>query len=307
MNDSMAQPRGGIAPLELSGWKTALSWAAAVLLFVLFASSGVWKITDVQSWAQRIAQLRFPQALSIAAALVFGIAESVAAVLILVPRFRRWGAALTGVLLLGFMGYFAVNYGALHGAECSCFPWVKRVVGPEFFIGDTVLLALAAIAGLWAKPAESMRTAFVILGAVTVFALVFYGVESVRQTGTRGPSTVTVDGRPYSIAEGKVFLFFFDPQCMHCYDAAKSMSHMNWGATRIVAVPVEQPQYAAGFLQDTGLKAVITPDFPTLKKPFGYTAYPFGAAVENGRQKASLTQFEQDEPAATLKKLGFIR
>jgi len=140
-----------------------------------------------------------------------------------------------------------------------------------------------------------------------VFAHVFYGVESVRQTGTRGPSTITVDSRPYSIDEGKVFLCFFNPQCMHCYDAAKAMSQMNWGATRIVAVPVEQPQYAAGFLQDTGLKSVITSDFPSLKKAFGYTAYPFGVAVENGHQKASITQFEQNEPAATLKKLGFIR
>ena len=94
---------------------------------------------------------------------------------------------------------------------------------------------------------------------------------------------------------------------MHCYDAAKAMSHYRWGGTRVVAVPVEEPEYADAFLQETGLKAVVTSDFPSLKTTFGYTTYPFGVALENGREKAPLTQFEQDEPAATLKELGFIQ
>jgi hypothetical protein len=52
---------------------------------------------------------------------------------------------------------------------------------------------------------------------------------------------------------------------------------------------------------------VLTSDFPTLRTTFGYTAYPFGVAVENGREKAPLTQFEAGEPQASLKKLGFIQ
>ncbi|HEV2445526.1 MAG TPA: DoxX family protein [Candidatus Sulfopaludibacter sp.] len=307
MNDSMAQPRGGFASLEAPGWKSALSWLGAVLLSLLFVTSGVWKIASPAAWAVRIAELKFPQSLSTAAALVFGVAETVGAVLILVPRFRRWGAMLIGILLVGFMGYFAVNYGTLHGAECGCFPWVKRVVGPEFFIGDGLMLVLACFAGIWSKPPESLRTAFVILGAVVVFALVSYGVEAVRQTGTKAPDSITVNGQPYSIQEGKVFLFFFNPQCTHCFDAARTMSQFQWGSTRVVAVPVEQPQWAAGFLQETGLKAVVTSDFPTLKTTFGYTAYPFGVAIEDGHEKSPITQFEQNEPGATLRKLGFVQ
>ena len=306
MNDSMAQPRGGIVPLELSSWKTGLNWAAAILLFVLFASSGVWKLASAQAWAMRIAELKFPPSLSLAAALVFGIAETVAALLVLAPRFRRWGSLLIGLLLLGFMGYFAVNYNALRGAECSCFPWIKRVVGPEFFIGDGIMLLLAFVAGIWSRPPEGARTALAIVGAVTVLALAGYGAEAMRQTGARAPDTVAVNGQPYSIRYGRVFLFFFNPQCMHCYDAAKTMAQFNWGGTRVVSVPVEQPQYAEQFLRETGLKSVVTSDFPALKTTFGYTAYPFGVAIENGREKAPLTQFERDEPAATLKKLGFI-
>ena len=313
MNDSMAQPLGHgnyrsvVVPLALPGWKAALSWIAAVLLFVLFVTSGVWKITSPMAWAMRIAELKFPASLATAAALVFGIAETVGAVLILVPRLRRWGAVLIALLLVGFMGYFALNYGALHGAECSCFPWVKRVVGPEFFIGDGLMLLLACFAGIWSKPPESLRTALVIAGTVVVFALVSYGVEAVRQTGTKAPATIAVDGKPYELGHGRVFLFFFNPECTHCYASAKAMSHYRWSGTRVVAVPVEMPQWAPAFLNETGLKAVITSDFASLKTTFGYTTYPFGVAIENGREKAPLTRFDDDEPATSLKKLGFIQ
>ena len=280
---------------------------AAGVLAVLFLISGVWKITDAQAWAQRITQLKVPGSLSLAAALGFGIAETLGAVFILVPRFRRWGALLLGLLLLGFIGYFAVNYAALRGADCSCFPWVKRIVGPGFFITDALMLGLAFCAGLWSRPAANLRTMAVVAGAVVVFALVTYGVEAVRQTGTKAPSFITVNGQPYSIERGKYFLFFFNPGCMHCFDAAKAMSQLHWGGTTVVAIPVEMPQFSGQFLEQTGLRAVISSDFDKLKTIFGYTAYPFGVAVENGRERAPVMQFENTEPAATLKRLGFIQ
>src|SRR5580658_4174439 len=129
MNHSMAQRRQGLSPLELPGWKTALNWIAAFLLAILFLISGVWKITDVSGAAMRLVEARVPESLSLFAALAFGIAETVAGALILVPRFRRWGAILATLLLAAFLLYFALNYSALRGADCSCFPWVKRVVG----------------------------------------------------------------------------------------------------------------------------------------------------------------------------------
>jgi uncharacterized membrane protein YphA (DoxX/SURF4 family) len=306
MNDSMAQPRQGLSPLDLPGWKTALSWIAAFLLACLFLASGLWKITDAPAAAMRMAQARVPEDLSLAAALAFGVAETVAGVLILVPRFRRWGAILSSLLLVAFLVYIALNYSALRGADCSCFPWVKRVVGPAFFVGDGLMLLLAVLAGVWSKAPASPQTAVMILGAVLVFAAVSYGVDVARQTGTRAPANITVNGRPYSLASGKIFLFFFDPQCMHCFEASQRMAQFNWGETKVVAIPVEQPQYAAQFLQMTGLRAVVSEDFEPLKRVFGFTGYPSGVALQNGRQKAALTKFEDSEPAATLKKLGFI-
>jgi uncharacterized membrane protein YphA (DoxX/SURF4 family) len=295
-----------LRPLEPAGWKSGFAWTAAILLSALFLLSGLWKITDPQSAAMRMSQALLPEQWSLPLAVVFGIAETVAAVLILVPRFRRWGAALTAVLLLGFLGWFAIHYAALRGADCSCFPWLKRAVGPGFFIGDGIMLLMAAAAGVWSKPSAGLRTAGLIVSAVVVFAIVSYGVDVSRQTGKRAPATVMVEGHPYSLQEGRVLLFFFNPECRHCLDASKEMSHMNWGDTRVVAVPVDEPQYSAQFLEMTGLKAAVSTDFAQLKQVFGYAGYPSGVALLNGRQKALLTQFEGAEPAATLKQLGFI-
>ncbi|HLY19176.1 MAG TPA: DoxX family protein [Bryobacteraceae bacterium] len=304
--DSMAQPHQGLAPLELPGWKSAAGWLGAILLALVFLASGLWKLTDAPGAAVRMAQARVPQSLSLAAAIGFGIAETLAAVLLLVPRFRRWGAWLGGALLVAFMIFIGYNYNALRGAECSCFPWVKRAVGPGFFIGDAVMLVFAVFAGVWARPAHGVRSALAILGIIAVLAAGAYGVNVLAQTGTRAPDAVTVNGKPYSLQEGKILIFYFDPECLHCLDAAKRMSHYNWGDTRIVAVPINVPQFAQGFLEDTHLKAVISNDHLPLKKIFPYVSAPAGVALVNGREKMALTQFEDAEPAATLKKIGFI-
>jgi hypothetical protein len=169
------------------------------------------------------------------------------------------------------------------------------------------MLLLAAFAGWWSKPPESLRSAVLVLLAVVVFALVSYGVDVTRASGTPAPASVQVDGKPYSLRSGHIFLFYFNPQCSHCFEVSKRMSQFHWGDTKIVAVPVEQPQYAATFLEMTGLKAVSTGDFDLLKRTFGYTAYPYGIALDDGRRKASLVKFDDPEPAATLRKLGFIQ
>jgi hypothetical protein len=252
-----------------------------------------------------LAQMKVPQELSLAAALLLGIVETFSAVLILVPRFRRWGSWLTSLLLIVFMIYVGLNYTALHGAECQCFPWLKRAVGPGFFVGDGVMLFLAVLAGLWSKRSENLRNASLVLGAVVVFALVSYGMAATHNSGVKAPDSVTVDGKPYSLQQGRVFIYFFNPECMHCLDAAKRMAKLNWGDTQLVGVATEQPQYGQYFMQTTGLKGVVSTDLAVLKKTFPFGDPPAGVALENGHEKAALTQFEGDEPAATLKKLGF--
>ncbi len=294
MNDSMAQ------------WKKSLGWISAVLLAAVFLTSGLWKLLDPQATAVHMAQAKVPDSLSLPAAVFFAITETAAALLILAPRTRRWGALIIGTMLVAFLGYFALNYNSLRGADCSCIPWLKRVVGPEFFLGDGLLLALAFAAGWTARRSEAWGMAAAVIVAITVLAGVSYGVGESRQTGTLAPATVMVDGRAISLREGKVFLFYFDPACMHCFESAQQMSHLHWGATRVIGVPVNQFRYAAQFMQDTGFRMAITPDLPQLKEVFPFAGVPAAVILENGREKASLTRFKDGEPAASLKQFGLI-
>ena len=301
----MAHSGDMLARFELPGWKTWVGATAAVLTTVLFLSAGLYKITDAPGWAVRLTQLKVPQAVSLPSTVLLGILETFSAVLLLVPRFRRWGAWLAGILLVVFMIYMGINYSTLKGEDCSCFPWLKRAVGPGFFIGDAVMLGLAALAGVWSKRSDNLRGATLILGAVTVFALVSYGVAATRNSGLKAPDSVMVDGKPYSLQQGKVFIFFFNPECLHCLDAGKRMSKLNWGDTKLVSVPTEQPQFAPNFMRSTQLPGVVSLDTALLRKTFSFLDTPAGVALENGHQKAALSQFEGEEPAATLKKLGF--
>lgn len=307
MHDSMAQPHSRFATLDLPAWKSALNWAAAVILALLFLSSGIWKITDVGGWAVRLTQAKVPEVLSVPGTIVIAVAETVAGVFLLAPALRRWGAWLSGALLVVFLVYFGVHYQDLRGMDCSCFPWLKRVVGPGFFVGDAAMLAAAVVAGWWARRPDGLRNAALIVGAVVVFAGVSYGVDVTRHSGARAPETVTVAGQPYDVSRGKVVVFFFNPACTHCSATAKEMSTYEWTGARVVAVPVELAQFADQFLAETGLKAVVSSDFEKLKGPLGYHAYPYATALVDGRVKASISKMEGAEPSATLRQLGFVK
>jgi uncharacterized membrane protein YphA (DoxX/SURF4 family) len=303
----MAHPYGADRSVDLPGWKSAASHLAAFVIAILFLSSGVWKIIDPFTWRTMVEQLKVPYALSMPLTLSLGIGETFAGVLILLPRFRRWGASLAALLLIIFMIYMSVNYGALAGKDCSCFPWVKRTVSPGFFIGDAIMLALALFAGWWSPPAWGVRSAAVVLGAVAVFSGVSFGVNAARQSGVKAPDAITVDGQPYSLRHGNIFLYFYDPLCSHCDAAARKMSKLNWGDTKIVAIPTNDPQFAASFLRDTHLKAVTSLDVQALRKIFPFRDPPFGVALHNGREKAPVTRFEGNEPDETLRRIGFVQ
>ena len=247
---------------------------------------------------------------SLFAAVLFGIVETFGAVLLLVPRFRRWGAVVTGLLLVAFMIYIGYYYDALRGEECSCFPWIKRAVGPGFFIGDGLMLVLAAAAGWWARRSENVRGAVIVLGAICVFALTSFGMTYARQTGAAAPDTITVDGAPYSLQHGRVFVYFFDPECSHCLDAGKKMATYKWASDVVlIGQPTVNPQFAKTFLEDTGLKGrmKVASDLEKLKAAFPFANGPFAVALEHGRQKEAFRQFDSAEPEATLRKTGLIQ
>ncbi|MCL6546382.1 MAG: DoxX-like family protein [Bryobacteraceae bacterium] len=294
---------------ELPRWKFWLAWICAVGLAVTFLVSGVWKLTDPQSAAVRMTQALVPKVLSMPAAIGFGIAEVFTGVLLLVPRFRRWGAWLAALMLVAFMVYIGIFYNTLRGEDCNCFPWIRRVVGPVFFITDFLMLLMAAAAGWWARPSRGMRPALAVLGAVCVFAAVSYGLATrTPKEGIVAPEMVMVAGKPFALHEGKVFLFFFNPECLHCAHAAKELAKLEWGQTRVVVVSTQLNPFAPDFLKETGLKAdAIADEAETLRAVFRFVDVPYGVALENGVQRAAFTDMESPEAAAELRRLGFAR
>ncbi len=307
MNESMAQGDEDAGPLELPAWKAWLSAVSAYLLAMLFIVAGVWKITDPLAAATRMTQALVPPALSLPAAIGFGIAETFAGVLLLVPRFRRWGAWLAGLLLVAFMIYIAAFYNALRGEDCNCFPWVKRAVGPAFFIGDAVMLLLAVPAGWWARASCGLRSATILLGAVGVFAGLSFGVVSVRGSSVMAPESVSVAGKPFALREGRVLLFFFNPECLHCNAVAKDLGKLNWGHTTILGVATQMPEFGQDFMTSNQLPGVLTPDAEALRKVFSFTDVPYAVALEKGQQRAAFSTFDAAAVAGTLRKLGFVQ
>ncbi|MGA2325193.1 MAG: MauE/DoxX family redox-associated membrane protein [Bryobacteraceae bacterium] len=310
----MAYPHGAPAVWAPAGWKTAVSHVTGVTIGVLFIVTGVWKITDPFGAAARLEQALVPASLSLIGACLLGVGETFSGALILVPRFRRWGAWLTGALLVFFLVYISANYSLLRGEDCNCFPWVRRAVGPAFFIGDAVMLVFAAVAAWWARPSRGLRGAALALGAIAVFAAVSYGVNARIQASIITPRTIRVDGKPFPMRQGRVFLFIYNPESTHCDAAARTMAKLNWKSeVRIVTVAVEQPQFAQLFLRNAGLRASISEDVEILRKAYHIVSPPYALALENGRVKSAFSvrmgeprsPFDQPDFESALRRIGF--
>jgi uncharacterized membrane protein YphA (DoxX/SURF4 family) len=299
--------------MAIPHWKSAASNVAAAFVAILFIGAGMYKAVDPFHWSRLLEELLFPPAYSLPFTLLLSVGEMFSGALILMPRFRRWGAALTGVMLVGFMGYIGIHYYQLIGKDCSCFPWVKRTVGPGFFEGDGAFLLAALLAGLWAKPVRgTIRRGAAILAAAVLFTGAGYGFALSQQTGAKAPESVMVDGKPVSLQHGRFFIFFFDPECSHCNDAGRHMGTYHWKSdVTIVGQPTRMPQFGQPFMTDNHLKALVSSDLQKLKTAFPMPGDPpYGVVIDNGRQVGAVAHYDDEdngkEPAATLRQLGLI-
>ena len=292
---------------ETAPWKMGVGTVCAVLIGVMFLATGLYKMICPFDFASRLRQLLFPGALSVPGAVLLGFGETLTAIFLFLPRFRRWGSLFAGLMLLIFMGYIGANYTALQGAECSCFPWIKRAVGPAFFVGDAIMLLLTFLGGWWARPSQGFKQAALICAGVALCSAIAFGVDLSSQSGAIAPAQITVDGKPFSLHEGKVLLYFFDPECSHCDAAARRLAKHTWLDVKIVGTASRVPRFAAYFMDSTQLNGKISPDHEMLKKAFPHGDPPYAVPLVNGRQKASLQMFDENEPEKTLRQLGFIQ
>ena len=280
----------------------------AILLGVIFLVSGGWKVLNPFQTGELLEQAQVPAGLGSLGAAVLGTLEVFTALLLFLPAFRRWGGLLGSGLMLFFIGWIGFYYKTLVGHECSCFPIIKRSVGPNFFVVDGIWLLMALAAFFWSPAVRRFRVPAAALACLAVLAVVSFGVNAAERHGAQIPNPVVVDGKPENLTNGKVFVFFYDPSCSHCDAAAKFMSTLNWGSTKVVSIPTINPQWAGSFLHDTHLRASTSLELDKLKKAFPFVDPPFGVALVDGQVKETFgqAQFNKPLPAPDLKKLGFV-
>ena len=273
----------------------------------LWFSAGLWKLTDISGWQLKLTQLLVPVQLSLVGTLAVGVAEVAAGVLLLRPAWRRWGGWLSVALLAGFMAYMAVNYQTLQGEDCSCFPWLERAVGPAFFWSDAAMAAVALLAVRFSRPSEDVRRAAIAVLAVAVFAVGMLGVDRLQPPPElAGIEPISADGSEYDVREGKVFLFFFNPSCLHCLHAGQTMAKYGW-LVDFIGIPTQDPDWGPGFLQDAGLTGVkLSPDVERLRETFVFEDVPYGAVLEDGSVLERLVFWEEPELSETLRRHAFI-
>ena len=294
---------------RLPAWKAFAGRACAYILSLLFLASGFWKLTDLHATADRMVESLVPSALSLLAAVAVAVFETFAAVLLLFPKHRRWGAWIAGGMLAVFMLYVGVQYNRLLGQDCNCFPWIRRVVGPAFFAGDAAMLVLAGFAGVWADQSAGWRRTALLFCCVCLLSGGCYAITSALRSASDVPETAIVDGKPLNLRQGKVLLYFFDPDCLHCFAIAQEMGKQDWGATRIVALATREQHRASTFVKDSGLPASISPDAELLRKTFPFTNAPHTVALDQGKAAATFRFGDMDgaEYFLALRSLGMMK
>lgn len=294
--------------ISMPAWKSIISHMGAAVTALLFLAAGIAKMTMPFQFQQLFEQLLIPAQVSMPLVLTLGVVETLAGVLVLIPKYRRWGGILASLLLLAFMIYIGARYSSLVGRDCSCFPWVKRAVGPAFFWEDAGMLVASLAAAVFSRKALSLRVPAMIFAGLVVFSGASFAYNTMQQSGIQVPETITVDGKPFNLRQGNVFLFFYDPQCSHCEEAARNMATYQWkNDVTIIGLPTNMPEWAASFLHDTKFNAKTSNDTAELRKLFTFNYPPYGVSLSNGRVKGIVSHYDPpDQPKGELAGLGLI-
>ena len=289
-------------------WQNRVGWLAAVVMAVIWLVVGIWKLTNLTGFQLMLTQMLVPVWLSFPAALALGITETFAGVLLLRPAWRKLGGYLSAALLVVFMAYVGYHYETLQGEDCSCFPWLERTVGPGFFWGDAGMVALALVAAWFSPRISAVRSAGVALLAVALFGATMLVLNPFAPPlDAEVPASISVESGEYALDRGRIFLYFFNPTCIHCLDVGLMMAELDWQA-ELVGVPTQDYDLAPGFIEDTGLGHMkLSPDVEPLKAVFPFEDVPYAVALEDGKVRERLMFFEEPELSEKLRGVGMVK
>src|SRR5689334_20877282 len=162
---------------QSTGWKRNAATIAGILLGLIFLVSGGWKVLSPFKTGEVLEQAQVPGGFGVLGAVSLGTIELFTAFLLFVPRFRRWGGLLGSALMVFFISWVGYYYHVLLGRDCGCFPLIKRAVGPNFFIGDSIMLLLGLLAFAWSPRVLNLRVPAVAFAGLVMFAGVSFGVN----------------------------------------------------------------------------------------------------------------------------------
>lgn len=298
-------------PTKLSGWQNTLGWTAAALMAALWLVAGLWKLSDISGFQVKLNQLLVPAALTLPATLAVAAGELFSGILLLRPAWRRLGGLFSTLLLLVFMVYVGINYEPLRGADCSCFPWVERAVGPVFFWSDGAMVVLSLLAAWFAPKMAAFGQLKGLVIGIAVLSIGALGWDKLGpQPGADVPATIMVAGEEYELREGRKLLYFFNPTCLHCLDVGLALSKYEFDAD-FIGIPTQDPDLAPGFLQDAELtgKVKLSSDLDLLKQTFPFDDVPYAATVEDGviSHRFPMIELEEPEMGETLRELNVVR
>jgi len=107
---------------------TAVAWVLSGLLALAFLASGVPKLLMIEVWARKFAQWGYP----VWFLLLIGALEVGGAILLLIPRWTRYGVLLLGVVMVGAMYTHVSNGEGLQvlrplivGAALGVLAWLR--------------------------------------------------------------------------------------------------------------------------------------------------------------------------------------
>lgn len=289
-------------------WQSKVGWLAAIVMALVWLVAGIWKLTNLTTWQLMLTQMLVPAWLSLPGTLALGITETFAGILLIRPAWRRLGGYVSISLLTVFMAYIGYHYGTLKGEDCSCFPWIERTIGPGFFGGNAGMLALTLVA-IWLAPRfSSLRGAAATFLVVILFAGTMLRLNPFSSpVGTIIPTSISIESRSYPLHRGHIFLYFFNPTCVHCLDVGLTMAELDWRA-ELIGIPTQDFDLASGFIEDTGLiQMKLSPDLEPLKTVFPFEDVPYAVALEDGKVLERLMFFEQPELTEKLREAGMVK